>query len=63
VKSKGVFFLLTALALMALLVPPKRVRPVDTSRRIGVATGKYRLPENFDEPDDDIVALFAGVDS
>jgi hypothetical protein len=48
---------------MALLVPPKRVQPVDTCRRIGVATGKYRLPENFDEPDDDIVALFAGVDS
>jgi hypothetical protein len=35
----------------------------DPSRRIGVAAGKYRLPENFDEPDDDIVALFEGVDS
>jgi hypothetical protein len=63
VKSKGVFFLLAALALVVFLIPPKRMRPVDTSRRIGVAAGKYRLPENFDEPDNDIVALFAGVDS
>ena len=62
-KSKGVIFLLAALALLAFLVPPKRVRPVDTSRRIGVAAGKYHLPENFDEPDDDIVAMVAGVDS
>ena len=62
-KSKGVFLLLTALALMALLFPPKRVRRVDTPRRIGAATAMYRLPVHFDEPDGDIVALFAGVDS
>ena len=36
------------------------IRAVDTSRRIGVATGLFAAPEDIDAQDADVAALFDG---
>ena len=37
-----------------------RIAPVDTSRRIGCAKGKFRVPANIDRVDRAVGELFAG---
>jgi prevent-host-death family protein len=41
--------------------PFAEIRPIDaTSRPSGLAHGKLKLPNNFNEPDPEIEALFSG---
>ena len=43
--------------------PVARVVPVattDTSRRIGVATGEFVIPDNIDRHNDEVARLFTG---
>ena len=39
-----------------------RIEPVDIAKRIGVAAGKFVVPDDFDEPDDDIARMFGMID-
>lgn len=41
-------------------IVPLKSSPV--SRRIGVARGRFTVPDNFDDADDEIVSLMAGGD-
>ena len=34
----------------------------DISKRIGVAAGKFVVPDDFDEPDDEIARMFGMID-
>ncbi len=36
--------------------------PFDVSKRIGVAEGKFVVPDDFDEPDDEIARMFGMID-
>ena len=36
--------------------------PDDISKRIGVAAGKFVVPDDFDEPDDEIARMFGMID-
>ena len=36
--------------------------PIDVSKRIGVAEDKFVIPEDFDEPDDEIARMFGMID-
>ncbi|MBR6340827.1 MAG: hypothetical protein IKR64_02900 [Treponema sp.] len=36
--------------------------PIDISKRIGVAEGKFVIPDDFDEPDDEIARMFGMID-
>ena len=35
---------------------------VDISKRIGIAAGKFVVPDDFDEPDDEIARMFGMID-
>lgn len=41
-------------------IVPLKISPV--SRRIGVARGRFTVPDNFDDDDDEIVSLMTGGD-
>lgn len=41
-------------------IVPLKSSPV--SRRIGVARGRFTVPDNFDDDDDEIVSLMTGGD-
>lgn len=36
------------------------VPKVDVSKRIGIAKGKIKIPDNFDDMDEDIINMFYG---
>ena len=36
--------------------------PDDISKRIGVAAGKFVVPDDFDEPDNEIARMFGMID-
>jgi hypothetical protein len=38
------------------------LKPAGTSQRIGVANGKYVIPDNIDEDNELVAALFEGKD-
>ena len=38
------------------------IEPVDVSKRIGIAKGKFTVPDDFDEPDDEIARMFGMID-
>ena len=42
---------------VARLVP---IGPLATGPRIGIAEGKFKVPDDFDAPDEEIAALFLG---
>ena len=38
------------------------IEPVDVSKRIGIAKGKFVVPDDFDEPDEEIERMFGMID-
>lgn len=42
----------------ARLVP--MARPAEVGKRLGVAEGRFDVPDNIDEDEDEIIALFEG---
>lgn len=38
------------------------IEPVDVSKRIGIAKGQFVVPDDFDEPDEEIARLFGMID-
>lgn len=39
------------------------VTPADTSRRIGIAKGEFKVPDEFDQHNDEVGRLFSGEGS
>lgn len=37
-----------------------RLSPIGTKRKLGLANGKYKIPDNIDESNEEILKLFEG---
>lgn len=40
----------------------REVKQLDVSRRIGIAEGMFKVPDDFDKYNDEIADMFEGVD-
>ena len=38
------------------------IEPVDVSKRIGIAKGKFEMPEDFDDCNEEIARMFGIID-